>query len=184
ARAPVAAAVVVLGAGLVDGRVTPMLAARVARGVDLAQEDGRTLLALSGGQGADEPRSEASAMADHAESLGVPRDRMVLEDASTTTEENLRLSRALLDERGLEGPVTVVTSDYHAFRAATLLRTLGMRGHARGARTARYYLPSALLREYVALLRDHLRVHAAIVGALLVPFAVLVVLTLVRAIGG
>ncbi|WP_144718489.1 YdcF family protein [Agrococcus jejuensis] len=183
ARAPVAAAVVVLGAGLVDGRVSPLLAARVARGVALADEDPRTLLVLSGGQGADEPRSEASAMAEHAESLGVARDRLLLEEASTTTEENLQRTRALLEERGVLGPVTVVTSDYHAFRAATLLRTLGIRGHARGARTARYYLPSALLREYVALLRDHLRVHAAIVGVLLVPFAALLVLTVLRVVG-
>ena len=178
------AAVVVLGSGLVDGRVPPLLAARVARGVALAERDPRTLLVLSGGQGADEPRSESSAMAEHAASLGVPEARMVLEEASTTTEENLRLTRALLVERGVEGPVTVVTSDYHAFRAATLLRRLGIAGHARGARTARYYLPSALLREYVALLRDHLRVHAAIVGLLLVPSAVLLVLMLVRALGG
>ncbi|SDH95261.1 YdcF family protein [Agrococcus jejuensis] len=183
-RAPVAAAVVVLGAGLVDGRVSPLLAARVARGVALADEDPRTLLVLSGGQGPDEPRSEASAMTEHAESLGVARERILLEDASTTTEENLRLTKALLEQRGVLGPMTVVTSDYHAFRAATLLRTLGIRGHARGARTARYYLPSALLREYVALLRDHLRVHAAIVGVLLVPFAALLVLTLVRLVGG
>lgn len=184
ARAPVAAAVVVLGAGLVDGRVSPLLAARVARGVELAGQDARTLLVLSGGQGHDEPRSEAEAMAEHAESLGVARDRMLLEAESTTTEENLRSTRDLLDGRGIVGPLTLVTSDYHAFRAATLLRTLGIRGHARGARTARYYLPSALLREYAALLRDHVRVHAAIVGALLVPFAVLLVLTIVRLLGG
>ncbi|MFC7430629.1 MULTISPECIES: YdcF family protein [unclassified Agrococcus] len=183
-RAPVAAAVVVLGAGLVDGRVSPLLASRVARAVELAQRDPRTLLVLSGGQGADEPRSEAAAMAEHAETLGVASHRMLLEDASTTTEENLRRTRALLDERGLRGPVTVVTSDYHAFRAATLLRRLGMRGHALGARTAAYYLPSALLREYVALLRDHLRVHAAIVGALLVPAAAVGALATVRALGG
>lgn len=183
-RAPVAAAVVVLGAGLVDGRVSPLLAARVARGAELAADDARTLLVLSGGQGSDEPRSEAAAMAEHAESLGVARDRMLLEDASTTTEENLRLTRALLEERGVLGPVTVVTSDYHAFRAATLLRSLGLRGHARGARTARYYLPSALLREYVALLRDRVRVHGAVVGVLLVPFAALVVLHVVRLLGG
>lgn len=183
ARAPVAAAVVVLGAGLVDGRVSPLLAARVERGVGLARRDPRTLLVVSGGRGADEPRSEAAAMAEHAAGLGMREDRVVLEDASTTTEENLRRTRALLDERGLHGPVTVVTSDYHAFRAATLLRTLGMRGHALGARTARYYLPSALLREYVALLRDQLRVHAALIAVASVPFVAFAALAVVGALG-
>lgn len=54
--------------------------------------------------------------------------------------------------------------------------------HALGARTARYSLPSALLREYVALLRDRARLHAVALGALLVPVVVFVALSLVRGV--
>lgn len=175
-RATSPAAIVVLGSGLVDGRVPPLLAQRVDLGVAMQIEHPDAVLVLSGGQGPDEPRSEAEAMAEHAASRGAPGDAMLTERASTTTEENLRMSEDLLAQRGARGSVLVVTSDYHAFRAATLLRRLGMIGHAVGARTAGYYRPSALLREYVALLRDHMMGNVIALGLLVLPVAALCVL--------
>ncbi|MEU4362617.1 YdcF family protein [Promicromonospora sp. NPDC023987] len=183
-RAPAPAAVVVLGSGLVQGRVPPLLAQRVALGVDVQRRELTSVLVLSGGQGADEPRSEGEAMAQHAREIGAPAERMLVESASTTTGANLRLSRTLLAESGIEGSVLAVTNDYHAFRAATLLRKLGITGHAIGARTARYYLPSALLREFIALLREHSVLNAIALGVLMLPFVMYVVLSLGRLMGG
>ena len=183
-HAPAPAAVVVLGSGLVQGRVPPLLAQRVALGVDVQSKQRTSVLVLSGGQGADEPRSEGEAMAEHAREIGAPAERMLVESASTTTGANLTLSRKLLLESGIEGPVLAVTNDYHAFRAATLLRKLGITGHAIGARTARYYLPSALLREFIALLRDHRVLNAIALGLLMMPFAAYLALSLVRLMGG
>ena len=183
-RAPAPAAVVVLGSGLVQGRVPPLLAQRVALGVDVQRRDVTPVLVLSGGQGADEPRSEGEAMAEHAREIGAPAERMLVESASTTTGANLRLSQKLLAESGIEGPLLAVTNDYHAFRAATLLRKLGITGHAIGARTAHYYLPSALLREFIALLREHAVLNAIAFGVLMLPFVVYVVFALGRLMGG
>lgn len=170
-RAPAPAAVVVLGSRLIEGRVPPLLAQRVALGVEVQSKQTTPVLVLSGGQGADEPRSEGEAMAEHAREIGAPAERMLVEGASTTTATNLTLSRALLAESGIEGPVLAVTNNYHAFRAATLLRKLDIPGHAIGARTARYYLPSALLREFIALLRDHRVVNVIALGISLLPVA-------------
>ncbi|MFK4115262.1 YdcF family protein [Microbacterium sp. NPDC006705] len=179
-RAPAPAAIVTLGSGLRrDGSVPPLLAQRVALGVETLQRSPGAMLVVSGGQGADEPRSEAAAMAEYAGELGAPANRLLVESASRTTEENLTLTRAILAERGITGPVLAVTSDYHAFRAATLLRTLGMPGHAIGARTARYYRPSALLREYLALLRDHLVLNAVALGILMLPLIAFVAISLI-----
>jgi uncharacterized SAM-binding protein YcdF (DUF218 family) len=183
-RAPAPAAVVVLGSGLVKGRVPPLLAQRVALGVEIQGRELAPVLVLSGGQGADEPRSEGEAMAEHAREIGAPSGRMLVESASTTTEANLTLSRTLLAESGIEGPMLAVTNDYHAFRAATLLRKLGIPGHAVGARTARYYLPSALLREFIALLRDHRLFNVIALGLLVLPLAAYVVLSLGRLLSG
>ena len=44
-----------------------------------------------------------------------------------------------------------VTNDYHVFRTSTYARKLGMKGDGLGCRTAGYYIPSAFIREYVAL---------------------------------
>ena len=119
-------------------------------------------------------------MAEHAREIGAPSGRMLVESASTTTEANLTLSRALLAESDVEGPLLAVTNDYHAFRAATLLRKLGIPGHAIGARTARYYLPSALLREFIALLRDHRVLNAIALGILMLPVAAYVAFSIGR----
>lgn len=188
-RAPAPTAVVVLGSGLVKGRVPPLLAQRVALGVEVQSVEVQSreltpVLVLSGGQGADEPRSEGEAMAEHAREIGAPAEHMLVESASTSTGTNLTLSRTLLAESGIEGPLLAVTNDYHAFRAATLLRKLGIPGHAIGARTARYYLPSALLREFIALLRDHRVLNAIALGILMVPLAVYVVFSLGRILSG
>lgn len=167
-------AIVILGAGVPDGKVRPLLASRIREGIRWqAREDSRgrrPLLLMSGGQGSDEPLPEAEAMAKWAIDHGADSSRILRETHSTTTEENLRYSKGILDalQPGLH--VTVVTSGYHAFRAATLMRAQNIPGYAIGAPTARYYLPSAMLREYVALLRDHLWLNIVALGALMMPF--------------
>jgi len=150
--------VIVLGAGLrPDGGVPPLLASRLERGrevwgaLDRQAADFRPMLVLSGGKGDDERRSEASAMAAWLVERGFPADRLLLEDQSRTTEENLVLSKAIIDDLRPGARVTVVTSDFHAFRAALLARRLGIRGQVTGARVAGYYRPSALLREFAAV---------------------------------
>ncbi len=55
--------------------------------------------ALTGGMWT---RSEAEVFADVAAARGVPRERILLEDRSTNTGENVTFSRLLLAERGLE----------------------------------------------------------------------------------
>ncbi|MFW0795501.1 YdcF family protein [Gordonia sp. CPCC 205515] len=173
-REPVGA-VIVLGAGLIDGcTVGPLLAGRLDRGMELydfaIRTGRRPVLVCSGGRGSDERRSEAAAMADYAIDHGAEPDRVIREDRSTDTAENLRYSAQLLRERGIDGPVAVVTSNYHAFRAATLMRQVSLDGFSTGAPTASYFVPNAELREYAAILRDHRWLNIAAVVMLSVPW--------------
>lgn len=153
-RAPVPATVLILGAGLRGRDVGPLLRRRVERGAQVwcaaleHQPDAR--IVVSGGQGADEVRTEASAMAEHLErQLGVPASVIDLEEASTTTRENLRLSRPLV-----RAPLAVVTSEYHAYRTAGLLAEAGMQGTVVGAWTRPSYRPGAIVREALAIAAD------------------------------
>lgn len=156
-----AGAVVVLGSGLRGDRVPPLLASRLDRGVQVQQRSPGALLVVSGGQGADEQTSEADAMARYLIEAGVPPEQIVLEDRATTTGENLRFSVALLARRGFSGPILAVTNNYHVFRTAVLARQLGLRLNVIGARTASYFVPSAFLREFVALLLEYRKTNAA-----------------------
>jgi uncharacterized SAM-binding protein YcdF (DUF218 family) len=160
AHRPVVDAVVVLGAGLRGTAVTPLLARRLDRGHAVYRRSlaagRRPVIVVSGGQGPDEVVSEAEAMAEYLLRQGVPPATVLREDRSTNTRENLEFSSKLLRSRGIAGPVAVATSDYHVLRAAMLMRHWGIDGFTVGSATPAYFWPSATIREYVAVLRDHL----------------------------
>lgn len=174
-------AVIVLGSGLINGQVPPLLAARLRRGLSIqTQFQGTPVIITSGGQGADEPRPEGEAMRDYLLAQGADPATVVAETESRTTEENLRYSRRLLAKPS--SPVVVATSNYHVFRAALLTRTLGMHAHVVGAPTAWYYFPSAMLREFAGVIRDRLWFTALSIAVLII-LAVTFTLVIVPAIG-
>ncbi|ASK66356.1 hypothetical protein CFK39_11605 [Brachybacterium avium] len=149
--------VIIHGSGLIHGSVSRLLRNRLDRAV--AERERLLglgldpLLVPSGGRGEDEPRAEGAAMAEYlVEEAGVPQDRVVAETESRTTQENLTLSHRIFEEAGIDGPYIVATSRYHAFRAALLARSLGFEDEAVGGPTAFYYVPSATLREFLAVL--------------------------------
>ncbi|MFC7457340.1 YdcF family protein [Brachybacterium sp. GCM10030267] len=152
--------IIVHGSGLINGKVSKLLRGRLDRAV--AERDRLLaagldpLLVPSGGKGEDELRPEGEAMAEYLiDEVGIPADRVHAETESRTTEENVILSHRILDEAGHQGPYIVATSRYHAFRAALLARRLGFADEAVGGRTAFYYVPSATLREFIAVMSYH-----------------------------
>ena len=178
-----ARAVVVLGAGLRGDKVTPLLASRLRRGLDLFRQGQRAgfqvLMMPSGGQGAGETTSEADAMATWLATEGVPPANIVPEDRSTTTDENIAFSLALLRERGAADPYVVVTNNFHAFRAAMLMRRHGMPGQAIGSPTARYFVPSATIREFMAVLRDFRWLNGGVLLASSMPLVIWLVAVII-----
>jgi uncharacterized SAM-binding protein YcdF (DUF218 family) len=173
--------VVVLGAGLLDGGQVPrLLASRLDRGravyEKLAARGAGPLLIVSGGKGSDEQVSEAAAMARYLTGRGFPGGpgRLILEDRSASTEENLLFSKAIMDQQRPPAPGTpgarcvIVTSGFHAFRAAIIARRLGIDGQATGARTAGYYWPGAMLREFAAVLFSYRLVNAGVCALIVV----------------
>lgn len=161
--------VVVLGSGLHGSEVPPLLASRIRTGLAEYRRRDARLLVLSGGKGDDERLAEGEAMRRWAIEHGADTASVRAETASRSTEQNLRFSDALV--RG-SGPGLIVTSNYHAFRAAVLARRLGIDAQAVGAPTAGYYWPSAVLREFVAILREHRVVNAVLLVLVAVPLPV------------
>lgn len=169
-RGAVGTWVVVLGSGLSGGRrVPPLLASRIRAGLEAAHRSGASMVVMSGGQGNDEALAEGRAMREWALDPANARDgwgaremtdgaagpRILSEEESVNTEENLRFTRAILEREGITGPGIIATSNYHAMRAAMLARELGIDAQAVWAPVARYYWPSAILREFAAILRRY-----------------------------
>ena len=147
--------IVIHGAGLLGGeKVTPLLKRRIDKAVEAYHKSKNPHIKIiaSGGQGADEKISEAQAIVNYLlEETDVPREAIILEDKSTTTYENLLYSKELGEKLVAKPQFLFVTNDYHVFRTSTYARKLKIKGDGLGCRTAGYYIPSAFIREYVAL---------------------------------
>ena len=147
--------IIIHGAGLLGGeKVTPLLKRRIDKAVEAYHKSKNPHIKIiaSGGQGADEKISEAQAIVNYLlEETDVPREAIILEDKSTTTYENLLYAKELGEKLVAKPQFLFVTNDYHVFRTSTYARKLKMKGDGLGCRTAGYYIPSAFIREYVAL---------------------------------
>lgn len=167
-----AAAVVVLGARTINGKVTPLLRGRLDKGMDLhqLQPSPRPFMVPTGGQGHDEEEPEGVSMARYLREQGIADEQILVEDRARDTFENLEFSDALVRAQRPDGQLWLVTSDYHALRAAMASRKLGLDARAFGGKTAAYYRPSAFLRECVAIVRDQKKLMVL----LALPFALAV----------
>jgi uncharacterized SAM-binding protein YcdF (DUF218 family) len=167
--------VVVLGAGLKrDGTVTPLLAKRLDRALEVAARPAAgpaargPVLVVSGGKGGDERVAEAEAMSAYLTDHGVPPGAILLEDRSRNTEENLRFSQSIMESARPGGRCVIVTSNFHVLRTAMLARRLGVRGHVAGAPVALYYWPSATLREFAAVFLTYRLLNLAVCALIVV----------------
>jgi uncharacterized SAM-binding protein YcdF (DUF218 family) len=136
--APPGSVMVVLGCGLSPTDHTApslMLARRLDAAYAYLEAHPDAVCVLSGGQGADERVSEARAMYDDLVARGVAPERLYREEKSTSTHENLALSRQLIEENGLSADdIALVTDGFHQFRAHSIARALGMTAHSVSAR--------------------------------------------------
>ena len=108
-------AIIVLGAR-VNGLVpSGALVQRTERAAVYLSENPETVCIASGGQGSGEEISEALCIKQQLLSLGISEDRIILEDSSTNTSENLDYSTDLLPDN--TETVGIVTNDFHVYRA-------------------------------------------------------------------
>lgn len=116
--APVSA-VIVLGAGVNGETPSLTLRTRIDAAAAYLEEHPDVPVVLSGGQGPGEAITEAECMRRALVRRGVDESRLYPEERSASTQENLRYSRAILEELGVDPAqrVAIVTSDFHLCRA-------------------------------------------------------------------
>ena len=174
---------IVLGCGLKkDGSPTPLLKGRLDRALDFYQKQkaqtGKELTFIaSGGQGPDEAISESAAMKRYLTERGVPASRIVEEDQSTDTFENMKFSKEKILQIDPDGKIAFATTNYHVFRSGLFARRVKMRAAGMGARTKWYFWPNAAVREFVGLLTAHRGKQALIIGGLILSYVILTLLS-------
>lgn len=157
--------IIILGAGLMKGdQVTPLLAARINRGLEfyqqqLAKTGKQATIIFSGGQGPDETIPEGQAMLEYSLQQGFPAEQGIAETHSATTYENMRNSKEIIDQRPGSHNTIFVSNNYHTYRAARMARQVGLNADGIGAKTSWFFIPDALIREYIAIFLKYKKTH-------------------------
>ena len=147
--------IIVLGAQVREDGPSVVLKYRLDAAIEYLNENPDTVCIVSGGQGANEPFSEAEGMAEYLLDKGIDEHRIILEDKSTSTVENIQNSKALMEE-SYKG-VGIVTNKFHVFRAVQIANVQGLEGVCGiAADSNMLYLPNNVLRECCGILKDWL----------------------------
>ena len=173
--------VIVLGAKVHERGISNSLRQRLNKAIQYSRKSPGTVLILSGGQGADEPMTEAQAMYQYLLENGVSPTRMIMEPVSSSTVENIAYSQLIIlqreqSKRDLAGKgdgsvapgpylqveekpvqIGILTSNYHVFRAGMIAKKRGMEdvyGIAAGSDPVLFL--HLCVRECAAILKDRL----------------------------
>lgn len=130
---------VVLGAKVRPDGPSVSLWDRIYKAYDYMAEHPDVIAIVSGGQGNDEVMSEAQSMFDNLVAMGISPDRIWLEDRATSTDENMRFSLDVIQQKTGERPakLAILSSEYHLFRASLMAKKLGIGFVGVPARTSR-----------------------------------------------
>ena len=120
-------ALIVLGAGIRGETVGDVLHRRLVATLEAWQENPSAVIVVTGGQGYQEAIPEAIAMQRWLLARGVPKEKIIVEDKSTSTQENLTFAGALLKDIGIfkDVPIAIVTNAFHGYRARSYAEKLG-----------------------------------------------------------
>ena len=143
--------VVVLGCKVKNGAPSLMLKRRLDAAYGYLSEHDSVCAVVSGGQGSDESISEAQCMKDYLVARGIAPERIFMEDRSVNTEENLRFSKAVISENGLPGRITLVTDNFHQYRAELIAESNGIEAYNISGKTSWYLLPTYGVREWFGI---------------------------------
>ncbi len=149
---------VVLGAGLNGSEPSLVLASRLDVANDYLASNPNTVVVVTGGKGSGESITEAEAMYKYLVRKGVSPDRIIMEPNATSTIENIRFSFTLIDEhfetKTIAPKITVLSNDFHTFRAELISSKEGRSVEVVAADTPLAYLKfTYYIREYFSLIK-------------------------------
>ncbi len=150
--------IIVLGCRVYSDRPGIFLTKRINAAFDYLQQNPDSKAILSGGQGEGEDISEAQCMFNTLTEKGTDPSRLLIEDESKSTLENFRKSVELMKESGVDlEEITVVTNDYHEYRASEFAEKCGLKAYSYPAKTPwDGYLPFAVREVYATIVQIYL----------------------------
>lgn len=147
--------VIVLGAGLKGDKVSIPLKLRLDKALKYHKKNPDAFIVVSGGKGFQETVTEAYAMEKYLIENGVDKGKIIKEEKSTSTKENLMYSKAKINSYfEKEYKVVVVTNNFHIFRSVKMAKAEGFKNITHLHAGLQWYnLMPCYLRESLAVLK-------------------------------
>lgn len=144
--------VIVLGAMVYEDGPSSILRSRLNAAIEYLIDNPNTMCIVSGGQGADEPYSEAYGMKKYLTENGIDESRIIEEDKSKNTIQNITNSMQFIKE---DAKVGIVTSNFHVFRACNIARKSGLNNVSGiASNVVAAYMPENMFREFFGVIKD------------------------------
>ena len=142
---------IVLGCAVRGDRVSLTLKYRLDAALEYLQHSPDTHVIVTGGKGDGENLSEAQAMKDYLVSHGTDPGRITMEDKSTSTWENFKFAKQILDERFPNASAAFVTTAFHVYRSGRVAIMNGIQADGYAAKDVWYAAPNNYMRESIAI---------------------------------
>lgn len=145
----------VLGAKVNGTQPSLILKYRIDAAVEYLKQNPDTMVIASGGKGTDERISEAQCIYNELVAQGIAPDRIIMEESSTSTKENLIFASEFFEVDTQS--VVITTTDFHIFRAVQLAKACGyQKVSANPAKSVWWLIPTNYTREFLAVLKDYI----------------------------
>lgn len=148
--------VIALGAGLIGDVPSDAMASRMAGVEEYMLRNPRAIAIVCGAQGKTETITEAEAFRRGLEKRGIPPQRIIMEDESCNTSQNLANAIEIIKEREgtLDVDCAVLTNDFHLWRGLFYGRKYGLDAKGVSIPTPGIYVNiECRLREYFSAIK-------------------------------
>ncbi|MBQ6703415.1 MAG: YdcF family protein [Clostridia bacterium] len=142
---------IVLGCAVRGDKVSLTLKYRLDAALEYLSHSPDTHVIVTGGKGDGENLSEARAMKNYLTANGIDPGRITMEDRSTSTWENFKFTREIMDKRFPDSSVAFVTTAFHVYRSGRVALMNGIEAEGYAAKDLWYAAPNNYMRESIAI---------------------------------
>lgn len=172
--------VIILGSKInQDGTLPPLLKGRCDKAIEFGKKQyennkKKIIYIPSGGKGKDEVISEAEAMKRYLLDNGIKENQIIIENKSTSTIENMRFSKNIIDSVNNDAKISFSTTNYHVFRSGVIACEQGIDCEGIGSKTKWYFYTNALIREFIANLVQERKSHIILLLSINISLLILI----------
>ena len=132
--------------------VSEALTSRVKEAARYLDKNKDAVCIACGGIKSDFYESEADYIAVELSKYGIQKSRIIVENKSQDTFENMKFARKIISEKNLSKEVAISTNEYHQYRASLVAKDLGIESTAICGKTAKWLFPTYYIRELYGIL--------------------------------